>query len=228
LRFAKYLLILSITVLSKAAPASAQDTVGHANPIISAERDSVSFYDRLDHILKPGKTDGLNNDSSFDWMVGIWAIEAKGFAKIGFRGKKKFRWNEPAAEYWSDENHAIFVDFKDSITLTTSSGKHRAPLPSQVILQYDTYGKVWVLQPGYHDRYDWGSLISKGWEGNKIVFEGTISISGLKITERETWTKISDHEFHILYEENLLDNSWFVTEENIFTRVPFPNKRANS
>jgi len=54
--------------------------------------------------------------------------------------------------------------------------------PPQVILQYDNYGKVWALQPGY-------------------------------------WTKISDNEFHILYEENLLDNSWVVIEENIFTKI---------
>jgi len=134
-------------------------------------------------------------------MVGCWTIEAKGFAKAGFRGKKEFSWKEPVAEYLKAEDHSIFIATKDSTTLTTISGKQKTLLPPQVILQYDDYGKVWVLQPGYHDRYDWGSLISKGWKGNKIIFEGTISISGLKITERETWTKISDHEFHILYEE---------------------------
>jgi hypothetical protein len=161
----------------------------------------------------------VNTDSSFDWMVGNWTIEAKGFAKTGFKGQTEFRWKEPVVEYLTDETHAVFIAFKDSTTLTTKSGRQRAVLPAQVMLQYDIYGKVWVLLPGYHDRYDWGSLISDGWEGNKIVFKGTISISGLKINERETWTKISEDEFHILYEEKLIDNKWFSIEENIFTRV---------
>jgi len=51
----KYFPILLITFFSKANAAVAQDTVRHANPIISAERNSASFYDRLDHVLKTGE-----------------------------------------------------------------------------------------------------------------------------------------------------------------------------
>jgi len=215
----KYPLILFISCFSTIAAATAQDTVKQATPIIQTERDSASFYDRLDNLQKSGKTGSAYTDSTFNWMIGNWAIEAEGFAKNGFRGKKEFKWNEPLAEYVADDNHTIFVVFKDSTTLTTKSTKQRVVVPPQVILQYDNYGKVWVLQPGYHDRYDWGSLIANSWEGNKIIFRGTISLNGLKINERETWTRISANEFHILYEENLLNNSWFVIEENTFTRI---------
>jgi len=215
----KYFLILLIPFFSRAGTAVAQDTVKHANPIISMERDTGTFYDRLDKVMKSKIISRVNSDSSFNWMVGNWTIEAKGFAKIGFRGKKEFRWNEPIVEYLVDENHTVFIAFKDSTTFTTQSTRQKVVLPPQVMLQYDTYGKVWALQPGYSDRYDWGSLISNGWEGNKIIFKGTISLTGLKINERETWTRISADEFHILYEETLGDNSWFVIEENTFTRV---------
>src|SRR5882762_8659844 len=215
----KYFLIILIPFLSKANPTTAQEIVKHADPIISMERDSGTFYDRLDKVIKSKEINRVNSDSTFNWMVGTWAIEAKGFAKIGFRGKKEFRWNEPVVEYLLDENHTVYVASKDSIVLTTKSIRKKVVLPPQVILQYDNYGKVWVLQPGYNDRYDWGSLISNGWKGNKIIFKGAISLTGLKINERETWTKISEDEFHILYEENLLDNTWFVIEENTFNKI---------
>jgi len=215
----KYFLLLLIPFLSKANIVVAQEPIKHTSPILSMERDSVTFYDRLDTLLKSSKINRVNKDSTFNWMPGSWTIEAKGYAKIGFRGKKEFRWNEPNAEYLVDENHAVFIVFKDSTTLRSRSGDQKVVRPPQVILQYDNYSKVWVLQPGYSGLYDWGSLVSNGWEGNKIIFTGTISLSGLKINERETWTKISDNDFHILYEENLSDNSWFVIEENFFTKV---------
>jgi hypothetical protein len=215
----KYFLIILIPFLCKASITIAQGTVKHANPIISIERNADTFYDRLDKVIKSKEINHVNIDSTFNWMVGSWAIKAKGFAKNGFRGKKEFRWNEPVVEYLADENHTVYIAFKDSIILTTKASRKKVVLPPQVMLQYDNYGKVWVLQPGYNDRYDWGSLISNGWEGNTIIFKGTISLSGLKINERETWTRISADEFHILYEQNLSDNSWFVIEENTFTKL---------
>lgn len=215
----KHFLIILIPFLCKASATIAQDTVKHAKPIISTERNFDTFYDRLDKVMKSEEINLVNIDSTFNWMLGSWAIKAKGFAKNGFRGKKEFKWNEPVVEYLTDEKHTVYIVFKDSIILTTKSFRKKVILPPQVMLQYDNYGKVWVLQPGYNDRYDWGSLISNGWEGNKIIFKGTISLSGLKINERETWTRISADEFHILYEENLSDNSWFVIEENTFTKL---------
>ncbi|HMH22833.1 MAG TPA: hypothetical protein VK563_13700 [Puia sp.] len=217
----KYLLALLLPLFSIPTTASAQNTSRQTptTPIISTERDSTTFYDRLDKTLKGARISYTNSDSSFNWLVGSWTVAAKGFAKTGYRGKKEFSWNEPTVEYLSDEDHTIFMASKDSTTFTTGSGKQKGLLPPQVILQYDNYGKVWALQPGYHDRYDWGSLISDGWQGNKIVFKGTIALAGLKVNESQTWTKISDHEFRIVYEENLSDNSWFLTEENVFTKV---------
>jgi hypothetical protein len=80
----KYFLIILIPFLFKAKAITAQDTVKHATPIISMERDSGTFYDRLDKVIRPKEINQVNSDSNFNWMVGNWAIESKGFAKIGF------------------------------------------------------------------------------------------------------------------------------------------------
>jgi hypothetical protein len=52
--------------------------------------------------------------------------------------------------------------------------------------------------------------------GKPNDLQGTISLAGLKVNERQTWIKISEDEFHILYEEQLRDKSWFISEENIY------------
>jgi hypothetical protein len=217
--FSGKLFILFITFLVKLNILIAQDTILHATPIFSTELDTATFYDRLEKVLYNGKITRVNIDSSFNWLVGSWAIEAKGFAKTGFQGKKEFTWQEPSEEFLMDQNHSLFVVFKDSTTITTKAGKQKALIPPQVILQYDNYSRVWVLQAGYYDRYDWGTLIATGWEGNKILFRGTISLAGLKVNQQETWTKITSNKFHILYEEQLQDHSWFKIEENIYTRA---------
>jgi hypothetical protein len=91
--------------------------------------DSISFYDRLDEVLKTSKLHPDNHDSSFNWMVGTWTIQAKGWAHRG---------------------------------------------------------------SGYNDRYDWGYMISEGWNGDRIEFNGAISVSGIRMIEREPRVRLSD------------------------------------
>ena len=192
---------------------------GHAQPIWCIPPDSLPFYDRLDRVLNGKKGNDKNGDSSFNWMVGKWSIQAKGYARTGFRGKREFAWTEPVISFLRDQNHSIFADTHDTIQLSDQTGQRSMIMPPQVILQYDVYGRVWALQPGYNNRYDWGAMISSGWEGDHAEFYGTISLSGILFLEREIWTRISDSEFHILYEEKLSDGSWFKIEENRFLRT---------
>ncbi|UFH53303.1 hypothetical protein [Spirosoma sp. KNUC1025] len=108
------------------------------------------------------------------------------------------------------------MTFKDStVTIMTKDGKKSSPFLPQILLQYDKASQVWAFKGGY----DWGSEIATGWIGNKIVFRGSISLAGLKINERQNWVKLSDKEFHITYEEQLRNGSWFVSETNIYKRV---------
>ena len=195
------------------------DSIQHAQPILGIAPDSLSFYDRLDQRLKGRNLSYDNHDSSFNWMVGNWSIKAKGYARNGFRGKKEFEWQEPFVSFLRDQNYSIFVSTGDTVRMTSQGEQKLAAMPPQVILQYDVNGNVWVLQPGYYNRYDWGSLIANGWEGDHIVFNGAISVTGIKLVERETWTRRSDDEFLIVYEQQLSDGSWFTIEENTYTRI---------
>ena len=197
----------------------AQDSLGRATPILGVTPDSLSFYDRLDQALKGRKLNYDNRDSSFNWMVGNWTIKAKGYARNGFRGKTEFEWQEPFVSFVRDQNYSIFVSTGDTVRMTSQQEQKLMPMPPQVILQYDVYGGVWVLQPGYYNRYDWGSLIATGWDGYYIVFNGAISLTGIKLIERETWTRKSDDEFRIVYEEQLSDSSWFTIGESTYTRL---------
>src|SRR5882757_1718794 len=192
---------------------------GHVQPIWCIPPDSLSFYDRLDRVLNGKRLNYENRDSSFNWMVGKWSIQSKGYARTGFKGKREFAWTEPVVSFLRDQNYTIYADTHDTIQLTDQTGQKSMFMPPQVILQYDVYGRVWALQPGYNNRYDWGAMISSGWEGDHMEFYGTISLSGILILERETWTKIGDNEFQILYEEKLSDGSWFKIEENRYIRI---------
>jgi hypothetical protein len=211
--------LLAIFILGLGASGETQRLPRHSQPALGVIADSISFYDRLDEVLKTDQLHPDNRDSSFNWMVGTWTIQAKGWARRGFRNKTEFQWREPTVSFMRDQHYSIYAATGDTIQLTGSTGQRMTALPPQVILLYDVHGKVWVLQSGYKDRYDWGYMISEGWNGDRIEFNGAISVSGIRMIERETWVRLSDQKFQVIYEERLSDGRWFKTEENIFTRV---------
>ena len=185
----------------------------HSNdPIISPGRPTLPLYDRLDKLTTPA----YKTDSLFNWLVGTWSVNAKGYAKKGFRGKKTFEWNEPIREIFFDSNYIFYTSFKDSlITIFSTKGKEKIAAIPEVLLQFDKRSNVLVLKGGY----DWGSEIANSWTNTTMVFLGTISLEGLKITERQTWTKLSNDEFSISYEEQLKNGTWFVSETNVCKRL---------
>ena len=181
-------------------------------PIISPGRPTMPFYDRLNKQV----TQAQKLDSLFNWLVGTWSVNAKGYSKNGFKGKKTFEWTEPTREIFFDSYYTFYTAFRDSLLSSfTKKGKQTIPAIPQLLLQFDRNSNVWVLKDGY----DWGSEIASSWTNTKIVFLGTISLAGIKITERQTWTKISNAEFRIAYEEQLLDGKWFLSETNVYKRL---------
>jgi hypothetical protein len=44
-------------------------------------------------------------------------------------------------------------------------------------------------------------------------------LAGLAIEERQTWTKRSEQELYIRYQEQLRNGQWFLSEENVYRRV---------
>lgn len=187
-----------------------------SQPILSAEPNPVlPFYDRLEKRLKNKSHPVAAADTSFDWLAGVWTVFSTGYAKTGFKGQKVFSWWEPPREIFYDENRHFYQTFQDSsLVITTKNGKQRVPFPPQLILQYDKASNLWVFKGGY----DWGSEVAVAWTGHQIVFRGTISLAGLKLNERQTWTKVSPDEFYITYEEQLYNGSWFLLERNVYRR----------
>jgi hypothetical protein len=155
-------------------------------------------------------------DSLFNWLIGTWSVNGKGYAKNGFKGKKTFEWTEPTREIFFDSDYTFYTSFSDSlVSAFKKKGKETISAIPQVLLQFDKRSNVWVLKGGY----DWGSEIAGSWTNTKIIFLGTISLEGFKITERQTWTKISNDEFRISYEEQLKDGKWFLSEINNYKRL---------
>ncbi|UFH53302.1 hypothetical protein [Spirosoma sp. KNUC1025] len=87
---------------------SLQDAIGQkvgdpVHPIISVEPNPVlPFYDRLDKVSRSRELIATSEfTSSFDWLVGVWTVNATGYAKNGFKQKKIFSWQEPPSVKFS-------------------------------------------------------------------------------------------------------------------------------
>ena len=184
-----------------------------AEPILSPWRSTLPFYDRLSKQAAPTH----KIDSLFNWLVGTWSVKGKGYSKNGFKGKKIIEWTELNRDIYFDSDYTFYTSFSDSLVSAFKlKGKETISAIPRIFLQFDRRSNVWVLKGGY----DWGSEIASNWTNTKVTFIGTISLEGLKITERQTWTKISNDEFSITYEEQLNDGKWFLSETNDYKRLP--------
>jgi hypothetical protein len=162
-------------------------------------------------VISPKQVDAMQ------WLVGEWTISSKGFTKTTVRkdGKRTFEWQERAVEFLLGEDRSLFLARKDSLVLSGREGNEKRPYPPQLFLKYDPFTQVWVLVGGY----DWGAMVSGGWQGKQMVFTGRIMLAGLEIEERQTWIKRSEQELCIRYQEQLRDGQWFLSEENIYRKV---------
>lgn len=59
----------------------------------------------------------------------------------------------------------------------------------------------------------YGVLQSEGWQSDSIVFSGHLTILGVDCEIRQTVTRRSDSQCHVLNEEKLPDGAWLVTDE---------------
>jgi hypothetical protein len=82
-------------------------------------------------------------------------------------------------------------------------------------ITYDPFSKQWmyVLTEGAY-----GILRSPGWNGDRIVFTGHMTMIGVECELRQTWTKASDDEYSFINEEKLPNGSWAYADEWEFRR----------
>ena len=136
----------------------------------------------------------------FKWLIGEWAFENHVRAT-------------PATPSYVD-TYFYTYDLADDRTRYTVSGHGAKARP---YLTFDPFSKRWMMT---FTEGLFGVLQSDGWRGETIVFTGPLTMLGVDCETRQTITKKSSDEFHILNEEKLPDGTWHETDEFFCRRKP--------
>ena len=129
----------------------------------------------------------------FRWLVGDWAFENHVRAT-------------PSTPAYADTYYYTY-ELADDGTRYTVSGHGATARP---YLTFDPFSNRWMMT---FTEGLFGVLQSNGWKGDGIVFSGPLTMLGVDCELRQTITKKSPDEFHILNEEKLRDGSWTQTDE---------------
>jgi hypothetical protein len=132
------------------------------------------------------------------WLIGVWAAENRVRAT-------------PTTPAYADA-YVYTYDWADNETRITVSGPSGKSRP---LLTFDPFSNRWMMT--FIDGL-YGVLQSDGWQGDRIIFIGNLTMLGVDCQLRQTLTRKSENEAHILNEERLPDGSWQVTDEFYCTR----------
>lgn len=136
----------------------------------------------------------------FHWIAGEWLSE----------NTVPSTRLSPAYVDTGTQRYSISEDGRWVCMISPDGSVHR-------VLTFDPLSSQWIF---VLSRGSFGMLRSKvGWEGNRIVFEGLMTMIGLDREWRMTWTQISDDEFAFVNEERLADGSWIHIDEWRFRRT---------
>jgi hypothetical protein len=129
----------------------------------------------------------------FRWLSGDWTFENP----------------VPATRLspaYCDTGSASFTPSPDGMSMCMV-GRDGRQTP---LLTYDAWSRQWIymLTSG-----SYGILRSPGWERNRIVFTGTMTVIGIDCEWRMTWTREGDDAFGFANEERLPDGSWAYIDE---------------
>jgi len=77
-------------------------------------------------------------------------------------------------------------------------------------ITFDPFSKQWIylLAEGAY-----GILRSPGWDGNRLVWTGEMTMIGVNCVLRQSWEKKSDDQFSFINEERLEDGTWGYVDE---------------
>jgi len=129
----------------------------------------------------------------FKWLVGDWAFENHVRAT-------------PTTPAYTD-TYFYRYELAENGTRYTVSGHGAKARP---YLTFDPFSNRWMMT---FTEGLFGVLQSEGWQGDTIVFIGRLTMLGVDCELRQTITKRSPDEFHILNEERLENGSWQETDE---------------
>jgi hypothetical protein len=129
----------------------------------------------------------------FKWLVGDWAFENHVRAT-------------PTTPAYTD-TYFYTYELAENGTRYTVSGHGAKARP---YLTFDPFSNRWMMT---FTEGLFGVLQSDGWQGDTIVFIGPLTMLGVDCELRQTITRRSPDEFHILNEEKLENGSWQETDE---------------
>jgi len=129
----------------------------------------------------------------FKWLIGEWAFE------------NHVRATSTTPAY--TDTYFYIYDLADNGSRYTVSGHGAQARP---YLTFDPFSNRWMMT---FTEGLFGVLQSEGWQGDTIVFTGPLTMLGVDCELRQTITKKSPDEFHIMNEEKLPDGAWLVTDE---------------
>ena len=129
----------------------------------------------------------------FRWLTGDWTFENP----------------VPATRIspaYCDVGSATFAPSADGLSMCMV-GRDGSQTP---LLTFDPWSRRWIyiLTIG-----SYGILRSPGWEGNRIVFTGAMTMVGIDCEWRMTWTRDGEDAFGFVNDERLADGSWAYIDE---------------
>ncbi|WP_432990088.1 hypothetical protein [Dactylosporangium sp. CA-233914] len=95
-----------------------------------------------------------------------------------------------------------------------------APLTARYVWGYDAAAGEFVAE-WFDGNGGRATQRSKGWEDDRLVFLGTITMGGHTVPLRDTFTRTGPDHYHHVGETDL-GNGWLTVDDEDATRVPDP------
>jgi len=135
---------------------------------------------------------------SFRWLLGDWTYENP----------------VPATRVspaYCDVGVARYATTADGAWICLTGGDGR----SAPLLTFDPWSQQWmyVLTNGA-----FGILRSPGWDGDRIVFIGTMTMLGVTCQWRMTWTRHGPEQFALVNEEQAVEGGWNYIDKWLYRR----------
>ena len=158
--------------------------------VLDPERKVLTFNREVVGKFPPVRKSKMEE---FQWLVGEWAFENRVRAT-------------PTTPAYTDTYFYTYQLCEDDtrLCLVGPGGKLRP------YLTFDAFSNRWMMT---FTEALYGVLRSYGWQGNTIVFAGGLTMLGVDCELRQTITRQSESQFHILNEEKLTDGSWHMMDE---------------
>ena len=89
------------------------------------------------------------------------------------------------------------------------------PMPNIIWDGFDNQFVLSMLEPR-----SFGSMTSKGWRGDRLVFEGNMTLAGLPLQLRQTWKRQKPaSEFTVQNEERFADGTYAAVDQFTFVKA---------